>query len=72
MSRAEFDPTSEKHHMALLIKWVDPGCTIELQIEHSDGTVVRLTSTESPANDRDEFMAAVAVAFEKEMRKQGV
>jgi predicted RNase H-like nuclease (RuvC/YqgF family) len=72
VSRAEFDPTSEKHRVALLIKWVDPGCTTELQIEHPDGTVLRLTSTESSANDRVEFMNAVVHAFTCEMNRQGI
>lgn len=71
MSR-EFDPTSEKHHVALLIKWVDPGCTVELQIERSNGTVTRLTSTESPAEDRATFTAAVLTAFEDEMNAAGI
>jgi predicted RNase H-like nuclease (RuvC/YqgF family) len=72
VSRAEFDPTSEKHRVAMIVKWVDPGCTTELQIEHADGTVVRLTSTESSKHDRDRFYIAVSKAFEKAMDDEGI
>lgn len=72
LARAEFDPTSEKHRVAMIVKWVDPGCTTELQIEHSDGTVIRLTSADSSTNDRALFRLAVAAAFLEELDKEGI
>ena len=67
--RPEFDPKSEKHFVAMVVKFVDPGCTLELQIEESDGTVTRLTSTENPTADKSEFMLAVTQAFERSMKR---
>ena len=60
----EFDPTSETHHPLLIIKAVEPGCTTELQIEDARiGKVVRLTTTDRPANDDAVFEAAVVSAW---------
>jgi hypothetical protein len=61
----EFDPTSEKHMFGFLVKMVDPGCTLELQIEEANGTVTRLTSTENPAHDREQFHRAIAEVAER-------
>lgn len=60
----EFDPECEKHFPLLVVKAVDPGCTIELQIENGiTGKVTRLSSTESIDRDRDAFEKALLSAF---------
>lgn len=68
----EFDPTSEKHHVAMIVKWVEPGCTTELQIEQSDGTVTRMTTTEDGRVDRQLFLNVVMLAFQQEMNRRGI
>lgn len=63
-SMKEFDPECERHFPLLIIKSIDPGCTRELQIEVClTGEVVRITSTESAARDREVFEAAILNAF---------
>jgi hypothetical protein len=57
----EFDPECERHWPLLLVKAVNPGCTLELQIENAvTGKVVRITSTEAPDCD-DAYMEAAVV-----------
>jgi hypothetical protein len=63
--KTEFDPSSELHHFGFLVKAVDPGCTVELQIEEKNGHVVRITSTESPERDFEVMRSAVVAAFER-------
>jgi hypothetical protein len=60
----EFDPECERHWPILIVKAVDPGCTLELQIEipHSK-SVIRLTSTDDPGRDKKAFLDAVSKAF---------
>ena len=48
----EFDPSAETHNFGFLVKIVDPGCTLELQIEERSGRVTRVTSTEDADADR--------------------
>ena len=68
----EFDPTSEKHYPALIVKFIDPGCTFELQIEEAHtGLVTRITSTESPEHDQHDFEQALLDAFRREMKAHG-
>jgi len=67
MPRPEFDPTSERHYTVLTVKLVDPGCTLELQLEERDGTVTRLTTGENPEYDREIFRAAAMAAFDRAM-----
>ena len=60
LNMAEFDPECERHYPLLIIKRVDPGCTLELQIENAvTGHVTRLTTTDDPDDDRRTFEAAV-------------
>lgn len=62
----EFNPAFERHFPVLIVKAVDPGCTLELQIESAhDGSVIRLTTTESPEVDKKVFLKAVTDAFTK-------
>lgn len=62
----EFDPECERHWPLLTIKKVDPGCTMELQIEIAyTGEVIRLTTTDDEAGDDARFEAAVLAAFRK-------
>jgi hypothetical protein len=58
----EFDPECELHRPVLIIKAVDPGCTLELQIEDCiTGKVIRLTTTDR--DDMPEFEKAILEAF---------
>lgn len=60
----EFDPTYERHYPLLIVKTVDPGCTIELQIENSlTGEITRITSTESPDEDERVMVAKLTEVF---------
>lgn len=62
----EFDPECERHFPILVIKAVDPGCTLELQIEDAaTGEVTRLTSRDDPKKDLEVFEKAVLTAFRK-------
>jgi hypothetical protein len=61
----QFEPTSETHHFGFVVKAVDPGCTLEVQIEERDGRVTRLTTTESTSDDREAIRAAIAEAVER-------
>jgi hypothetical protein len=64
----EFDPECELHYPILIVKMVDPGCTFELQLEFPrSGTILRITSTESPEEDETRFLEAVKGAFEEAM-----
>ena len=66
----EFDPECERHLPVLIVKAVDPGCTLELQIEDcTTGKVTRLTTTEDPNQDLASFEAAVLSAFRAAWRK---
>jgi|HubBroStandDraft_5_1064220.scaffolds.fasta_scaffold98903_2 hypothetical protein len=60
----EFDPECERHQPLLIIKTVDPGCTLELQIENcKTGVVTRLTSTDDASQDRRQFLNAIEREF---------
>lgn len=64
LNMKEFDPTKEKHHPLLIIKAVDPGCTLELQIEDAvSGEVVRITTTESESSDQEVMVAKIVAMF---------
>ena len=60
----EFDPECERHQPLLIIKVVDPGCTLELQIENcKTGHVTRLTSTDSEEYDTRMFVEEIIKQF---------
>lgn len=60
----EFDPECELHFPLVIVKAVDPGCTLELQIENAvTGRVTRLTSTDDSQHDMQEFEAALIINF---------
>lgn len=61
----EFDPTKEKHLFGFVVKSVDPGCTLEMQIEDNEGGVYRFTSTDDRAADFEEFSRMVNEAFRR-------
>ncbi len=66
----EFDPECERHHPLLIIKAVDPGCTLELQIEMvSSGKIIRLTSTEDGKVDQQTFEQAILTSFREAWAK---
>lgn len=63
-ARPEFDPKSELHYPLLIVKVVDPGCTLELQIEVAlTGKLVRISSTEFPKVDMELFVSALVSQF---------
>lgn len=63
-SMKEFDPECERHKPLLIVKAVDPGCTLELQIENCiTGQVMRLTTTDHPESDSKRFEDALIKAF---------
>lgn len=60
----EFDPEYELHHPLLIVKAVDPGCTLELQIENCrTGQVTRITTTDDSDTDRRAFEEALIATF---------
>lgn len=60
----EFDPECERHYPMLIVKIVDPGCTLELQIENCvDGVVRRITSTENAERDLKVMLEAISAEF---------
>lgn len=73
----EFDPECERHFPLLIVKAVDPGCTLEFQIENvPSGRVVRITTTESEEHDMQnmrqalEQFAYALTLFERQERKR--
>lgn len=64
-TRREFDPETEVHHFGILVKLVDPGCTLEVQIEERSGQVTRITTTEDRTLDRAEIRKKVNDAVER-------
>lgn len=48
---SQFEPSTETHHFGFVVKIVDPGCTLEVQIEERSGRVTRLTTTENSSAD---------------------
>lgn len=56
----QFDPASERHYFGFQVKVVDPGCTLEYQVEEADGTVTRLTTTEDSVADSNQLQNIVA------------
>lgn len=68
----EFDPSTEVHHFAFTVKIVDPGCTLELQIEERSGRITRLTTTDNPVADKLQFTAAVVGALRRAMQGFGI
>ncbi len=61
----EFDPGAEVHHFGFIVKGVDPGCTVEVQIEERSGRVTRITTTDRAAHDRIEIRAAILDAVDR-------
>lgn len=60
----EFDPECERHMPLLIVKAVDPGCTLELQVENVvNGQITRLTSTESVERDMASFEQVIIAQF---------
>lgn len=61
----EFDPECERHYVLLIIKAVDPGCTLELQVECADGRVFRDTTRDDPASDKARFKNLILEQFDR-------
>jgi hypothetical protein len=60
----EFDPSAERHWPLILVKAVDPGCTLEIQIENCvTGEVTRVTTTENAAADESNIARAITSAY---------
>ena len=62
---AQFDPETETHHFGFLVKVVEPGCTLEVQIEERSGRVTRVTTTESQSHDDVVIRKAVNDALDR-------
>ena len=58
----QFEPETETHHIAFQVKIVDPGCTLEVQIEERSGQVTRVTTTDNQEHDRIAIMTAISEA----------
>lgn len=61
----EFDPSTECHYQGFTIKVVDPGCTLEIQIEERSGRVTRITTTDDVTTDKDQIRQAVLEALDR-------
>jgi hypothetical protein len=60
----EFDPKTERHFPLLIVKYVEPGCTTELQIENCiSGEVHRFTTTDNSTKDDELFEKMVLEAY---------
>lgn len=68
----QFEPSSETHHFGFMVKAVDPGCTLEVQIEEIDGRVTRITTTENTEADKREIEASVLQALNRFMALYGI
>ncbi len=63
-SMKEFDPECERHYPLITVKAVDPGCTLEFQIENAlTGQVTRITTTESEDDDMKTVRQAILEQF---------
>lgn len=69
LGRGEFDPMSETHHFGFVVKSVNPGCTMEMQIEEADGRVTRITTTENSLEDYHAMKVAVMAAFDRFLQR---
>ena len=45
----EFNPETEVHHIGFLVKVVDPGCTLEVQIEERSGILFTFRKSSNTA-----------------------
>jgi hypothetical protein len=61
----QFEPETETHHFGFVVKVVDPGCTLEIQIEERSGQVTRITTTDEPHADVEVITAAVLDALKR-------
>jgi hypothetical protein len=61
----EFNPNGETHHFGFIVKVVDPGCTLEVQIEEVSGQVTRITTTDNPTADREAIREAIGQAVNR-------
>lgn len=69
---AQFEPTTEVHHFGFVVKVVNPGCTLEVQIEERSGRVTRLTTTEDQLDDHAVVRRAVFDAVERMLKEFGI
>lgn len=68
----QFDPATEAHHFGFLFKVVEPGCTLEVQIEERSGRVTRLTTTEDSEDDRAAIRAAIHDVLNRLFQEFGI
>ncbi len=60
----EFDPECEVHRPVIIVKAVNAGCALELQIENcATGRVKRLTTTESEEIDVANFEREILASY---------
>ena len=68
----EFNPNTEAHHFGFIVKLIDPGCTIEVQIEERSGRVTRITTTENPDDDRLAINRTIFETMERMFKEWGI
>ena len=68
----EFNPETECHYAIFTVKVVDPGCTLEVQVEERSGAVTRITTTEDPEVDHTEIRKAVNGALDRLFAEFGI
>ena len=61
----------DRYYPALVVRFVDPGCTLELQVDQPD-RCVRVTTTECGVVDRLAFRRAVIEALDRRMDIMGI
>lgn len=71
-TQRQFEPSTETHNFGFLVKIVDPGCTLEVQIEERSGRVTRITTTESRARDKEVIHATVLQALDRTLQEFGL
>ena len=65
----QFEPSTETHHMGFIVKMVDPGCTLEVQVEERSGRVTRVTTTESSEDDHAVIRRIVFEVLERMLKE---
>jgi hypothetical protein len=68
----QFEPDTETHHVGFIVKCVDPGCTLEIQIEERSGRVTRITTTENPNDDWLRIREAILDAADRFLDEFGI
>lgn len=63
---------TEVHQFGFLVKTIDAGCALELQIEERSGRVTRLTTTENAEYDIQTIEKAIIDAFHRMVKEMKI